>query len=95
MLFNHASEDVLVGQVRRVDEGVAQYGLYPDWIEDLAKVAGADGAAITDDMSRGPEAYLQMWERAEGIQPDSCRSRTAVGPPPHFCVPSGFSVAVG
>jgi hypothetical protein len=55
-------------------DGVAQYGLYPDWIEDLAKVAGADGTAITDDMTRGPEAYLQMWERAEGIAPDSCRN---------------------
>ncbi len=25
-------------------------------------------------MARGPEAYLQMWERAEGIKPDSCRN---------------------
>ena len=55
-------------------DGVAQYGLYPDWIQDIAKVAGGDGAALTDDMSRGPEAYLQMWERAEGIAPDSCRN---------------------
>jgi len=55
-------------------DGVAQYGLYPDWIQDLAKVAGSEGRAITDDMSRGPEAYLQMWERAEGILPDSCRN---------------------
>ncbi len=55
-------------------DGVAQYGLYPDWIEDLAKVAGQDGAAITDDMTRGAEAYLQMWERAEGIAADSCRN---------------------
>lgn len=56
-------------------DGVAQYGLYPDWIEDLAKVAGgAEGAAIKADMARGPEAYLQMWERAEGIKPDSCRN---------------------
>ncbi len=56
-------------------DGVAQYGLYPDWIADLAKVAGAsDAAAITDDMARGSEAYLQMWERAEGIAPDSCRN---------------------
>jgi hypothetical protein len=55
-------------------DGVAQYGLYPDWIADLAKVAGNDGAAITDDMARGAEAYLQMWERAEGIAPDSCRN---------------------
>ena len=59
-------------------DGVSQYGLYPDWIQDLAKVAGtrsaADARDITDDMSRGPEAYLQMWERAEGIKPDSCRN---------------------
>ncbi len=60
-------------------DGVAQYGLYPDWIEDLTQVAGASGgradaSAIFDDMSRGAEAYLQMWERAYGIAPDSCRN---------------------
>lgn len=59
-------------------DGVAQYGLYPDWIEDLTKVAdtqrGGDGDKIADDMARGAEAYLQMWERAEGIRPDSCRN---------------------
>lgn len=59
-------------------DGVAQYGLYPDWIEDLTKVAESehpgDGAQIQDDMERGAEAYLQMWERAEGIAPDSCRN---------------------
>ncbi|WP_345453700.1 hypothetical protein [Nocardioides marinquilinus] len=59
-------------------DGVAQYGLYPDWIQDLTKVAGARqrgaGRAIFADMTRGPEAYLQMWERAEGIAPDSCRN---------------------
>ncbi|MDN4173405.1 hypothetical protein QWY28_10660 [Nocardioides sp. SOB77] len=55
-------------------DGVAQYGLYPDWVEDLRKVAGKDGAAIVDDMARGAEAYLQTWERAYGVQPDSCRN---------------------
>ncbi len=55
-------------------DGVAQYGLYPDWVEDLRKVAGRDGDAIIDDMSRGAEAYLQMWERTMGIKPDSCRN---------------------
>jgi hypothetical protein len=55
-------------------DGVAQYGLYPDWVEDLRKVAGKQGSAIVDDMSRGAEAYLQMWERAEGVRPDSCRN---------------------
>lgn len=55
-------------------DGVAQYGLYPDWIQDAKLVAGADGAALEDDLARGAEAYLQMWERAEGIAPDSCRN---------------------
>ncbi|GEP34667.1 hypothetical protein NSZ01_24350 [Nocardioides szechwanensis] len=55
-------------------DGVAQYGLYPDWVEDLRKVAGRDGAAIVDDMARGAEAYLQMWERTMGIKADSCRN---------------------
>ena len=52
-------------------DGVAHYGLYPDWIEDLRKLAGE---AIVEDLARGPEAYLQMWERALGIQPDRCRT---------------------
>jgi hypothetical protein len=55
-------------------DGVAQYGLYPDWIQDISLVAGADGAALEDDMMRGAEAYLQTWERAQGVQPDSCRN---------------------
>ncbi|NYG54481.1 hypothetical protein [Nocardioides perillae] len=55
-------------------DGVAHYGLYPDWVEDLRQVAGKDGDAIVEDMTRGPEAYLQTWERAESIRPDSCRN---------------------
>ena len=27
---------------------------------------------IVKDMSRGPEAYLQMWERAYGVAPNAC-----------------------
>jgi hypothetical protein len=50
-------------------DGVAHYGLYPDWIEDLRKLAGQE---IVDDMGRGSEAYLQMWERAEGVPATSC-----------------------
>jgi microsomal dipeptidase-like Zn-dependent dipeptidase len=43
-------------------DGVDHYGLYPDWIEDLRKIAGSQ---IVDDMANGAEAYLQMWARAE------------------------------
>ena len=51
-------------------DGVAHYGLYPDWIEDLRKLGGDN---IADDMARGVEAYLQTWERAEGVTNDACR----------------------
>ena len=43
-------------------DGVDHYGLYPDWIEDLRKVAGQ---SIVNDMANGAEAYLQLWARAE------------------------------
>jgi hypothetical protein len=66
----HAGERVYDVNV----DGVAQYGLYPDWIEDIQHVAGPDGPALAEDMARGAEAYLQMWERATGIAPDSCRN---------------------
>jgi microsomal dipeptidase-like Zn-dependent dipeptidase len=45
-------------------DGVAHYGLYPDWVEDLRMQAGNE---IVDDLARGAEAYLQMWERAIGV----------------------------
>jgi hypothetical protein len=45
-------------------DGVAHYGLYPDWIQDLRMLAGDE---IVNDMARGPEAYLQMWERTVGV----------------------------
>ena len=64
------------------EDGVAHYGLYPDWLQDLRKVAGAqhsgDGTNIVADMSRGPEAYLQMWERAQGVTNDGCRDPRAL-----------------
>ena len=51
-------------------DGVAHYGLYPDWIEDLRNARAGD--EIIDDMGRGAEAYLQMWERADGIEGVRC-----------------------
>ncbi len=56
-------------------DGVSHYGLYPDWIEDLRKQGGS---AIADDMARGSEAYLDMWERAEGVTNDACRDSRAL-----------------
>jgi hypothetical protein len=53
-------------------DGVAHYGLYPDWIEDIRKVAGRDGATLMCEMGQGAEAYLQMWERAGGVKAVRC-----------------------
>jgi hypothetical protein len=50
-------------------DGVAHYGLFPDWVEDL-RMQG--GKKIVRDLSRGSEAYLQMWERAMGVPPERC-----------------------
>jgi len=46
-------------------DGVAHYGLYPDWIEDTRKVAGRDGPTLMREMGRGAEAYLRLWARAQ------------------------------
>jgi len=56
------------------EDGLAHYGLFPDWIEGLRQ---RGGDAIVNDMANGAEAYLQMWERAEGVRGPRCRSRTA------------------
>jgi microsomal dipeptidase-like Zn-dependent dipeptidase len=62
-------------------DGVAHYGLYPDWIQDLRMLAGDD---IVKDMERGPEAYLQMWERADGIAPNACTNPDQLKPASYF-----------
>jgi hypothetical protein len=53
-------------------EGVAHYGLYADWLEDLRRVGGQ---RMADDMWQGAEAYLQMWERASGVVNPRCFAR--------------------
>jgi hypothetical protein len=52
-------------------EGVAHYGLYADWFADLRRIGGQ---ALADDMWNGAEAYLEMWERADGIPAPGCAS---------------------
>jgi len=55
-------------------DGVDHYGLYPDWVQDGVELADGDGAAYWHDLTLGPEAFLEMWERGIGIQGDSCRA---------------------
>jgi hypothetical protein len=51
-------------------DGVANYGMYADWLHDLQVVGGQPMMA---DMFQGAEAYLQTWERADGVPAMSCR----------------------
>jgi hypothetical protein len=50
-------------------DGVANYGMYADWLAELRLLAGRP---ILTDMFHGAEAYLQMWERAWGVAPTRC-----------------------
>jgi microsomal dipeptidase-like Zn-dependent dipeptidase len=44
-------------------DGVAHYGLVPDWIEELRQTAGQD---IVDDLSGGAQMYLDTWGATRG-----------------------------
>jgi hypothetical protein len=50
-------------------DGLANYGLYADWLHGL-QLAG--GNAMMHDMFQGAESYLEMWERAVGVPSTSC-----------------------
>jgi hypothetical protein len=51
-------------------EGVAHYGLYADWVEEVRKTGGSK---ILRDMWNSSESYLQMWERTNGVPGPRCR----------------------
>ena len=55
-------------------EGVAHYGLYADWTDEVRNLGGPQ---MVDDLLRGPEAYLQMWERSVGVPATRCLKRRA------------------
>ena len=52
-------------------DGVANYGMYADWLAELRVLAGRP---ILTDMFHGAEAYLEMWERADGVPAMHCLS---------------------
>jgi hypothetical protein len=56
------------------NDGVAHYGLYADWTDEVRYLGGPQ---IADDLLNGPEAYLQMWERAVGVPATHCMPRKA------------------
>jgi hypothetical protein len=57
-------------------DGVANYGMYPDWLQELQVLAGRP---ILTDMFRGAEAYLEMWERTYGVPVEHCLSSAEIG----------------
>jgi hypothetical protein len=74
------------------NDGVAHYGLYPDWIEDLRLQAGDE---IVEDLARGSEAYLQMWERAQGVPGPGCPAASALAGLREGMAPEDVLRAVG
>jgi hypothetical protein len=54
-------------------DGVANYGMFADWLQELNVLAGRP---ILTDMFHGAEAYLEMWERAEGVPASRCQPAT-------------------
>ena len=43
-------------------DGVAHYGLFPDYVEDI-RLVGGEG--VVDDLARGAESYLRTWAGTE------------------------------
>ncbi len=57
-------------------DGVANYGMYADWLHQLQLTGGP---ALMKDMFNGAEAYLEMWERAYGVAATHCQAPDALG----------------
>jgi hypothetical protein len=51
------------------EDGAANYGLIADWLEDIEHVGGPK---VARDVFNSAEAYLETWERAEGVPGPTC-----------------------
>jgi hypothetical protein len=51
-------------------DGLANYGMYADWLQEL-RILG--GRPMMNDMFNGAEAYLETWERTFGVASARCR----------------------
>ena len=49
-------------------DGVAHYGMVPDWVQDMRTAGGAEGEQVVQDLLRGPESYLRTWASTTGWQ---------------------------
>jgi hypothetical protein len=50
-------------------DGVANYGMYADYLNELQTIGGA---SVMNAMFQGAESWLEMWERADGVPATSC-----------------------
>ena len=57
-------------------DGLDNYGMYADWLHQLQLTGGS---AVMQDMFRGAEAYLEMWERAYGVPDEHCQTAGGLG----------------
>lgn len=66
-------------------DGVAHYGMIPDFLQDSANVARAAGAdRLVPPLFRSAEHYLQMWRRIEVRAEVLHGGRSTHRRPPHF-----------
>ena len=59
-------------------DGVAHYGMIPDWIQDMRTIGGADGRQVVEDLTRGPESYLRTWQATSEWEPGQDLTKGAV-----------------
>lgn len=59
-------------------DGVAHYGMIPDWVQDMRTVGGQDGERVVQDLLRGPESYLRTWASTTGWEQDTDLTKGAV-----------------
>ncbi|EGX55772.1 hypothetical protein SZN_31239 [Streptomyces zinciresistens K42] len=55
-------------------DGGAQYGMVPDWIEDIRRVGGQ---STVNDLFKGAESYLDTWGASEAYRPGADLARGA------------------
>ena len=59
-------------------DGVAHYGMVPDWVEDMRSNHGTEGRQVVDDLLRGPESYLRTWAATTGWEQGADLTKGAV-----------------
>jgi hypothetical protein len=50
--------------IKFAEEGMAHYGLFAEWVENLRQVSQREGNDSFEIFMNSVEAYLQMWARA-------------------------------